>query len=171
MVTIIITLIILVVPFITFPVNNIQFSSFVLEKFCENICLCNRILSQQHVAKNQIRQNLCDLLQRQNSVAETKIFTKFPQYTRSDLQLRLSPRNVATTSHQTCTHRVICRRDLLLQLVAQCVPTLTDGSCMEMYSPSKLTSGTIEDSMFFHSTLFSCRNSFLLLSSSATTNN
>ena len=35
-----------------------------------------------------------------------------------------------------------------------------------MYSPSKLTSGTIEDSMFFHSTLFSCRNSFLLLSSS-----
>ena len=30
----------------------------------------------------------CDLLQRQNYVAETKIFTKILQYTRSDLSLR-----------------------------------------------------------------------------------
>ena len=42
----------------------------------ENICLRNRILSLQRVAKNQIGLNLCDLLQRQNSVAATKIFTK-----------------------------------------------------------------------------------------------
>ena len=44
--------------------------------FFENICLRNRILSLQRVAKNQIGLNLCDLLQRQNSVAATKIFTK-----------------------------------------------------------------------------------------------
>lgn len=44
--------------------------------FFENICLQNRILSLQRVAKNQIGLNLCDLLQRQNSVAATKIFTK-----------------------------------------------------------------------------------------------
>ena len=38
----------------------------------------------------QIQSDLifCDLLQRQNSVAETKIFTKILQYTRSDLSLR-----------------------------------------------------------------------------------
>ena len=45
------------------------------------ICLHNRILPLQQVAKNQIRLNLCDLLRRQNSVAATKIFTKI-QYTK-----------------------------------------------------------------------------------------
>ena len=49
-----------------------QIASYVLENFCENLCLCNRILSQRHVAKNQIRQNLCDLSRRQTSVAETR---------------------------------------------------------------------------------------------------
>ena len=53
-----------------------QIASCVLENFCENLCLRNRILSLQQVAKNQIRLNLCDLLRRQNSVAATKIFTK-----------------------------------------------------------------------------------------------
>ena len=53
-----------------------QIASCVLENFFENICLRNRILSLQRVAKNQIGLNLCDLLQRQNSVAATKIFTK-----------------------------------------------------------------------------------------------
>ena len=54
-----------------------QIASCVQEKFCENLCLRNRIfLSLQQVAKNQIRLNLCDLLRRQNSVAATKIFTK-----------------------------------------------------------------------------------------------
>ena len=55
--------------------------------------LCNIILSQQHLAKNQIRQNLCELSRRQNSIAETNIFTKSLQYTQSDLSLRC----VATT--------------------------------------------------------------------------
>ena len=58
-----------------------QIASCVLENFCENLCLCNRILSQQHVTKNQIRQNLCDL------------------YTWSDL----SPRRVAATCRLVCT--------------------------------------------------------------------
>ena len=55
-----------------------QIASCVMKNFCENLCLCNRILSQRHVAKNQIRQNLCYLWRRQNSVAQT----------RSDLSLR-----------------------------------------------------------------------------------
>ena len=37
--------------------------------------------------EREIKRNLCDLLRRQNSVAETKIFTKILQYTRSDLSL------------------------------------------------------------------------------------
>ena len=65
-----------------------QIASCVLENFCENLCLRNRILSLQQVAKNQIRLNLCDLLRQQNSVAATKIFTKILQYTRSDLLLQ-----------------------------------------------------------------------------------
>ena len=55
-----------------------QIASCVMKNFCENLCLCNRILSQRHVAKNQIRQNLGYLWRRQNSVAQT----------RSDLSLR-----------------------------------------------------------------------------------
>ena len=42
---------------------------------------------QKHVTNNQIRRNLCDSLQRQNSAAETKIFTKILQYKKSDLSL------------------------------------------------------------------------------------
>ena len=37
----------------------------------------------------------------------------------------MSPHLVAATHHLTCTHGVICRCDVLLQLFAQCVPTLT----------------------------------------------
>ena len=83
-----------------------QIASCVQEKFCKNLCLRNRILSLQQVAKNQIRLNLCDLLRRQNSFPATKIFTKILQYARSDLSL------------------LMCHRDVLVQLVAlKCVPT------------------------------------------------
>ena len=72
-----------------------QIASCVLENFCENLCLRNIILLLQQVAKNQIRQNLCDLLLRQNSVAEKKIFAKILLYTRGDLSL---PRVAVTCS-------------------------------------------------------------------------
>ena len=88
-----------------------QIASCVLENFCENLCLCYRILSQRHVAKNQIRQNLCDLSRRQNSVAETRsdfslrcvaatcCYNQSPDlYTRSDL----SPLLVAATCRLVC---------------------------------------------------------------------
>ena len=78
-------------------------------EFCENLCRCNRILSPQQVTKIQSDLIFCYLLQRQNSVTETKIFTKILQYTRSDLSLRCAPRLVAATSHPTCTHGVICQ--------------------------------------------------------------
>ena len=72
------------------------------EEFCENLFLHDRILSQQHVVENQIRQNFYDLLQWQ-------IFTKVLQYTWSNVSLQ----GVAATSRLTCTHGVICCHDLL----------------------------------------------------------
>ena len=72
-----------------------QIASCVLDNFCENLCLRNIILLLQQVAKNQIRQNLCDLLLRQNSVAEKKIFAKILLYTRGYLSL---PRVAVTCS-------------------------------------------------------------------------
>ena len=42
-----------------------QIASCVLENFCENLCLRNRILPLQQVAKNYIRLHLCYLLRRQ----------------------------------------------------------------------------------------------------------
>ena len=58
-----------------------------------------------------------------------KDFHKNSPDTRSDLSwfvavTCLSPHHVAATSCPTCSHGVICRRDVLLQLVALCVPTL-----------------------------------------------
>lgn len=53
-----------------------QITSCVLDNFCENLCLWNRVLSPQQAA--QIRYHLIfyDWLQQQNSVPETRIFTK-----------------------------------------------------------------------------------------------
>ena len=80
-----------------------QIASCVLENFCENLCLRNRILSLQQVAKNQIRLNLCDLLRRQNSVAATKIFTKFSTTHEAICRCNVSLRHVAATCHLVCT--------------------------------------------------------------------
>ena len=55
-------------------------------EFVGNLCLSNRILSTQNVAQIQSDLILCDLLRRQNSVAETKISRKVLHY--RDLSLR-----------------------------------------------------------------------------------
>ena len=65
-----------------------KFTLCVLENFCENLCFSNRILSPQQLTRIQSDLLLCDSLRRQNSVAETKIFAKVLQLTRSDLPLR-----------------------------------------------------------------------------------
>ena len=62
-----------------------QVNSCVLVNLCLNLCLSNRILSPQQVAKIQSDSILSDLLRRHQSVAETKIFTKILQHTRGDL--------------------------------------------------------------------------------------
>ena len=82
-----------------------QIASCVLENFWENLCFCNRILSQQHVEKNQIRQNLCDLLRRQKFCCRCKDFHK---NSRVHMKRFVTP---------------MCRRNVLLQLVARSVHT------------------------------------------------
>ena len=94
-----------------FPATN----RFVCNGFflCENLRLRNRILSQKHVAKNQIIQNFATycgdkiLLQTHEAICRCNV----------------SPQRVASTSRPTCTHQLICRRDVLLQLVARPVHT------------------------------------------------
>ena len=70
----------------------------------ENFGLHNRILSLQQVAQNQIRQNLCNLSQGQNYIAETKISTKIIQYTPSNMKPRDVIQLVAATYHLLCSN-------------------------------------------------------------------
>ena len=94
--------------------------------FVPNTPPLNLLANFYHLFSQRVQFDLifCDLLQRQNSVAETKIFPKMLQYTRSNIMCRYDvwPHRVAATSRPTCSHGVICHRDVLLQLVAWCVP-------------------------------------------------
>ena len=75
----------------------------------------------QKFKSNRICANCCGdkiLLQRQ-------IFSqKFSSTHEAICRCDVSSGHVCATSRRTCTHGVICRHDLLLQLVALCVPTL-----------------------------------------------
>ena len=73
-----------------------------LIKFCRR----DRILSLQHVAQNQTSLILCNMLQRQNSVAATKFSIKF-----------------------SCSHDEICCCDVLQRFVVSCVPAFSDHNC------------------------------------------
>ena len=107
------------------------------------------ILSQQHVAKNQIRQNLCDLGRQQNSVAETNIFTKFLQYTQSNLSLRylnLLLQLVARPVHTEWSVAVNCCCNLLpsvywplrlTTLPGSTFPTLNEQQCGFLFVPQE----------------------------------
>ena len=93
---------------------------------------CCHPLMLQHVTQNQIRLNLCNLLQLQNSVAKTKISTKILQNTRRDLSLQHVVQLVSVTYHQTCTHRVIsqiCHVDVLHLRVLGPVCTMGNSVC------------------------------------------
>ena len=63
-----------------------------------NRSVCMQQMLPQQVAQIQSDLIFCDLLQRQNSVSETKIFTKILQYTRS----YLSRRRVASVATTCC---------------------------------------------------------------------
>ena len=91
-------------------------------EFLWKSCLSSRILSLQQVAQNQIKLNWCDLLGRQNYVAETKISTKISQFTQSNLSLWCVAQLFAATCQPTCTHRVICCHDVLQHMLPNVFP-------------------------------------------------
>ena len=67
---------------------------------------------------------------------------------------------VAANSHPTCTHGVICRRDVLLQLVSWCVPTLSPLSIKpRLHSPNY--SSVINDKLYDFHTIMSDRKFFV----------
>ena len=75
----------------------------VLENFCGNLCLSNRVLSPQGVVQIQSDLILCDLLWRQNSVSETETFTKkFSRTHKVTCSCDLSPQRVAATCRLVC---------------------------------------------------------------------
>ena len=80
-----------------------QIASCVLENFCENLCLRNRILSLQQVAKNQIRLNLCDLLRRQILLQRQRFSQKLSGTHEATCRCNVSPRHVAATCRLVCT--------------------------------------------------------------------
>ena len=114
-----------------------QIASFIPDNFCENLCLCNRILLSQQVVQIQSDLIISRLVAATKFCCGDKDFHKHsPDHTK---------RFVATTcrrnvllSRPTCTQGVIYRHDVLLQLVAQCVPTLS-GSSMLSSEVSSLT--------------------------------
>ena len=82
-----------------------QIASWVLGNFCQNLRLCDRILSQQHVARNQIKQNLCDSLRHKIllQLQGQDFHNNSPVHTK---------RSVAPQQVAACTYGVICRCDL-----------------------------------------------------------
>lgn len=81
------------------------------------------------LSKTNLSELKCDLLRRQNCVAETKVFKKILQQTRCDLSRLCVVQFVAATYRPTCTHWVICRCDALQRHVAKCVPTFRTTCC------------------------------------------
>ena len=80
-----------------------QIASSVLEKFCENLCLCNRILSPRQVTQNTVWFNFLQL------VAATKFCWR-----KSKNSLVHTNRFVTATCPVAATCRLVCT-DLKLQ--------------------------------------------------------
>ena len=86
-----------------------QIASGVLENVCENLCLRNRILSLQQVAKNQIRLNLCDLLRRQILLQRQRFSQKFSSTHEAICHCNVLLRHVAATCCLVCTDLNRCK--------------------------------------------------------------
>ena len=78
-----------------------QIAFCVLEKFCEKLCLCYRILLRQQVTQVLSDLIFCNKLLWQNSPVHAKQFVA-----------------------------AMCRCEMLLQLVTSCVPTLKPWPCL-----------------------------------------
>ena len=73
------------------------------QNFCENLCLRSRILSRCNKSQKVNRTESVRLVAATNSVAATKIFTKFSRTHEAICRCNVSPRHVAATCRLVCT--------------------------------------------------------------------
>ena len=90
-----------------------QISLCVLDNFCENLPLCNRIFVTTTRCTNSVRFNFWRILAATRNSVVHKVICH------CDVSLHL----VAATSRPTCTQGIICHCNVLLQLVTQSVLT------------------------------------------------
>ena len=92
-------------------------------EFFENHCLCNRILSQQHFAKDQIRQNFVRLVAATKFCCEDKDFHKISPVHSKRFVAAMCRRNmlqqlaIVSGSVHGLKHGVICRSRCNLPVV------------------------------------------------------
>ena len=77
--------------------DQLQIASYVLERFYENLCLCNRILSLQQVTQILSDLIFCNMLQRQ------RFSQKFPSTHEAICRCVVSFRHVVATCCPVCT--------------------------------------------------------------------
>ena len=113
-----------------------QIASCVLENFHENLCLRNRILSLQQVAKNQIFATCCGnkiLLQRQ------RFSQKFSSTHEAICCCNVSPRHVAGTCRLVCTDLYIYLLSLRFSITSFLCNNASlqrvDENCVEALGP------------------------------------
>ena len=116
-----------------------QIASCVLENFHENLCLRNRILSLQQVAKNQIRLNLCDLLRRQILLQRQRFSQKFSSTHEAICCCNVSPQHVAGTCRLVCTDLYIYLLSLRFAITSLLCNNASlqrvDENCVEALGP------------------------------------
>ena len=100
------------------PFSQQQIASCVLENFCENLCRCNWILLPQQVAQFQSDLIFVTCCSDKIPLQRQRFSQKFSSTHEAICRSNVLPHRVAATSRPTCSHGVICHRNVLLQLVA-----------------------------------------------------
>ena len=95
-----------------------QIALCVLEYFCENLCSATEF-SHSNMLQKIKSDRICVTYGRNKILLQRQRFSQNFFSTHKVICLyNVFPQHVAATSRQTCTDGVICRHDLLLQLVA-----------------------------------------------------
>ena len=93
-------------------------ASCILENFCENLCRCNRICRHNKSRRFSLIWFFATCCSDKILLRRQRFSQKFSSTHEAICRCDVSPHLVAATSRPTCTHGVIGRRDVLLQLVA-----------------------------------------------------
>ena len=95
-----------------------QIALCVLEYFCENLCSATEFCRSNMLQKIK-SDRICATCRGDKILLQRQRFSQnFCSTHEAICRCDVSPQHVAATSCRTCTHGVICRRDLLLQPVA-----------------------------------------------------